>query len=133
MNPQILYVEDDRFSRKVVEVLMGDVMELKNLTVFENSEGFINRVEALSEKPELIFLDIQMKPIDGFQMLEILRSHDGYKSATIIALTANVMAHDVEKLKDVGFDGLIGKPIMSDIFPELVKRILDGEAIWYIP
>lgn len=133
MDPQILYVEDDRFSRKVVEVLLRDVMALSNLTIFENSEGFVTRVEDLPKKPELIFLDIQMKPIDGFQMLEILRSHDSYKSATIIALTANVMAHDVEKLKAVGFDGLIGKPIMSDIFPELVKRIVDGEAIWYIP
>ena len=133
MNPAILYVEDDRFSRKVVQVLFDEVMELTKLTVFENSEAFLTKVEALPNKPELIFLDIQMKPIDGFAMLELLRNHNDYRSATIIALTANVMAHDVEKLKQVGFDGLIGKPIMSDIFPELVKRIVDGEAIWYIP
>jgi CheY-like chemotaxis protein len=133
MEPQILYVEDDRFSRKVVQVLLGDVMELTNLTIFENSEDFVNRIEALPEKPELIFLDIQMKPMDGFTILDLLRKHDSYKTATIIALTANVMAHDVERLKEVGFDGLIGKPIMSDIFPELVRRVLNGESIWYIP
>lgn len=128
----VLYVEDDLFSRKVMEILLTDVMQF-NATIFEDSRNFLERLQNLPEEPNLFLLDIQMKPHDGFEVLRMLRNHKQYATATIIALTANVMAHDIEKLKNVGFDGLIGKPIMDDIFPSLIQRVLDGEAIWYIP
>ncbi len=128
----VLYVEDDMFSRKVMEILLKDVMQF-NVAIFEDSQSFLARVQTLPEEPDLFLLDIQMKPYDGFQVLRMLRNTKKYADATVIALTANVMAHDIEKLKSVGFDGLIGKPIMDDIFPSLIQRILDGEAIWYIP
>jgi CheY-like chemotaxis protein len=51
----------------------------------------------------------------------------------VIAMTANVMSHDVEHLKKAGFSGLIGKPILKEVFPQLVKNILNGEAVWYVP
>jgi hypothetical protein len=48
-------------------------------------------------------------------------------------MTANVMVHDVDELRRTGFSGLIGKPIMKDNFPELLKRILEGQSVWFIP
>jgi two-component system cell cycle response regulator DivK len=133
MKPQLLYVEDDMFSRKVMQVLLEMVMQFEDVAIFENSENFLTRLQTLKRIPTLILLDIQMKPHDGFEVLQMLRETSAYAGAKVIALTANVMAHDITKLKEVGFDGLIGKPIMDDIFPSLIQRILDGEAIWYIP
>ena len=43
------------------------------------------------------------------------------------------MVQDVQKLQEAGFDGLIGTPIANKVFPRLVKNILAGEAVWYIP
>ena len=129
----ILYVEDDRFSRKVIEVLLTDVLPVRKLHLFENSESFMERLRGLPDKPSLIFLDIQMKPIDGYEVLKLLRASDDYKETTAIALTANVMAHDVDQLKKVGFDGLIGKPILEDVFAQLIQMIADGKPVWYIP
>jgi CheY-like chemotaxis protein len=51
----------------------------------------------LDPKPNVIFLDIQVTPIDGYQMLDILR-HNGYEDTVVIAMTANVMSHDVERI-----------------------------------
>lgn len=132
-DPVILYVEDDRFSRKVIEILFMSVLNLPKLTLFENSENFMERLHKLETKPNLIFLDIQMKPHTGYEVLNMLRAEADFQQVTTIALTANVMAHDIDQLKQAGFDGLIGKPIMDDVFPELVNRILTGEAVWYIP
>lgn len=132
-NPQILYVEDDMLSRSVAEILLKQVMGFQHVTTFENSEDFINRLQKLTEKPDVIFLDIQMRPHDGYELLEMLRKHDDYANAIVVALTANVMAHDVEKLRQVGFNGLIGKPLMREIFPQLIQNIIAGQAVWYIP
>jgi CheY-like chemotaxis protein len=131
--PVFLYVEDDMPSRRVIEVLIRSVLGYKNITVFEYSENFMQRVNALPCLPDVIFLDVQMKPYDGYQILEMLRSDPRFADTIIIAMTANVMSYDVDKLRREGFTGLIGKPVMKESFPDLVRRILAGEAIWYIP
>lgn len=131
--PVFLYVEDDMASRQVVKVLITRVMKYEHLHVFENSADFMTRIHALNPKPTLIFLDIQMRPHDGYQVLSMLRQDPDFAHTTIIAMTANVMSHDVEQLKSAGFDGLIGKPIDNTIFPQLVSRIVSGESIWFLP
>jgi CheY-like chemotaxis protein len=146
--PSFLYVEDDRLSRKVMDVMIKQVLGYQELAIFENSADFLERVEALPHIPSVIFLDVQIAPYDGYALLDMLHGDPRYADVTIIAMTANVMSNDVEQLiamtanvmsNDVeqlqraGFNGLIGKPLIKDIFPELVTRILAGESIWYIP
>ncbi len=131
-NPAFLYVEDEQFSRVVMEMLVVRAMGYKNFTVFPNSEHFIQRVEALSTVPDIIFLDIHMQPINGFEMLALLRQHPTYARTPIIALTASVMNEEVDTLKTSGFNGAIAKPIDQTIFPGLVAQILKGEEVWHI-
>ena len=132
-NPIFLYVEDDMFSRDIISLMIQDVLGFSQLTIFDSSEDFKDRVCALSPQPNVIFLDIQIRPYDGYAMLSMLREEARFKDTTIIAMTANVMSHDVEKLRAVGFSGLIGKPLIKDVFPQLIQKILKGEAVWYVP
>ncbi len=132
-SPNFLYVEDDYNSRMVIKILIQNVMKYPNITIFDDSTNFYERVTELQEQPDVVFLDVQIAPHDGYEMLKMLRQNANYADTTIIAMTSNVMSHDVEKLKQVGFDGLIGKPIITAQFPNLVERILDGESIWFIP
>ena len=66
LNPVFLYVEDEQFSQVVMEMLFVRAMGYKNFTVFPNSESFMQRVEALSAVPDIIFLDIHMQPLNWF-------------------------------------------------------------------
>lgn len=132
-NPVFLYVEDEPLSRRVMEMMLKLVMGYQNLTIFENSVDFMVRVEALPETPDVILLDIQMGPFDGYQMLQMLRQSQKFGNATIIAMTANVMSNDVEALQRAGFDGLIGKPLIKEVMPDLLTRVLSGEPVWYVP
>ena len=131
--PHFLYVEDDMRSRKVVELLLTKVMGYRDVTIFEDSGNFMERVRALAQVPDVIFLDVQIAPHDGYEMIKMLRSQPDYQQTTIIAMTANVMSHDVEQLQRVGFSGLIGKPILKENFSDLVDKLLNGEQVWYIP
>jgi CheY-like chemotaxis protein len=131
--PVFLYVEDDFASRQVLKVLITRILGYEHLVIFENSADFMTRLRGLERKPTIAFLDIQMRPHNGFELLNMLRQDPDYAHMTVIAMTANVMSSDVEQLKASGFDGLIGKPIDNDIFPQLVTRILAGESVWYLP
>jgi CheY-like chemotaxis protein len=130
--PSFLYVDDDALSRDVMKILLERIMGFSKVTYFENSHSFMSKIRALPEQPTVIFLDIKMRPHDGFELLTGLRNDPHYQSTKIVALTANVMANDVDKMKQAGFSGLISKPIVHRIFPELVGKVLDGEPVWYI-
>ncbi|MEO8392430.1 MAG: response regulator [Chloroflexota bacterium] len=131
-NPVFLYIEDEPFSRTVMEILMVRGLGYKNLHIFSNSEQFLERIEALAQKPDVIFLDIHLKPYDGFEILALLRQQPAYHSTCVIALTASVMNEEVEMLRHSGFNGAIAKPIDQVAFPGLLQRILGGEEVWNI-
>ncbi len=131
--PAVLYVEDDMMSRMVMQTLLKQELQLANVVIFEDSYDFDTKLDQLGFTPDIIFLDIHVPPLDGFNMLEVLRQRDDIpQGCPIVALTASVMNEEVEQLKTAGFNGVIPKPIDIDTFPGLVERILDGEAIWRI-
>ncbi len=127
-----LYVEDDPLSRQVMQTLIERVMGYKHLYMFEDSRDFRARWLGLPHRPALIFLDIHMQPLSGFDLLQIIRTVPSNPPTLVIALTASVMSEEVEKLKQAGFNGAIAKPLSLDTFPGLVRRILSGEAVWHI-
>jgi len=132
IEPIVLYVEDDSRSRRVMKMMLVNRLQLPYVTIFEDSEDFLARVEALDPKPDLIFLDIHVDPYDGFEMLAMLRDSDTFADTTVVALTASVMNEEVNQLKESGFDGCLAKPIDSDTFPEVLSLIAQGETIWHI-
>lgn len=79
---------------------------------------------------DLILLDIQMPEMDGFAVLRQIRTRPALERTKVVAVTAHVMSADVEHVRTAGFDGLIGKPLHPERFPQQVRRILEGEMIW---
>jgi CheY-like chemotaxis protein len=127
----VLYVDDDVSSLVVMQILLVEELHLPYVTMFEDSDQFMQRVKALSVPPDVILLDIHVKPLTGFEMLRQLREN-GFSEAVIIALTASVMNEEVMQLKTAGFDGVIAKPVNLDRFPKLWECALNGEQIWSI-
>lgn len=130
--PVILYIEDDALSREVMHTLLTRGLGYKNVTVFENSNELDIKLDELTKTPDIIFLDIQVEPIDGFRMLALIRQRSRYNSTRVVALTASVMNEEVKKLKEAGFNGVIAKPLNYETFPTALRRILNKEDIWYI-
>lgn len=130
--PIFLYVENDELSREVMRALLTRGLGYRDVTMFESSTDFENRLGSLSHKPDVIFLDIHMEPIDGFEMLNLIRRNVEYSTVPVVALTASVMNEEVRRLRDAGFDGVIAKPINYDTFPSALNRILSGQQVWNI-
>lgn len=127
-----LYIEDDALSRQVLNIILTLQMGYPEqvVTVFEDSTDYAARIEALPHIPDIVFLDIHMRPHTGFEILQYLRSSPQYANTLVVALTASVMNEEVETLRAAGFDGVIGKPINHATFPDMLKRIFNGEKVW---
>ncbi|MGQ9907652.1 MAG: response regulator [Candidatus Flexifilum sp.] len=130
--PVVLYVEDDPHSRKLMGMLLKGRMKLTQVTILQDAQNFIQIVNALDPKPTVIFLDIHVKPLNGFEMLALLRAQEWCARVPVIALTASVMNEEVRRLEEAGFDGCLSKPIDMDTFPGTLEQILAGERIWRI-
>jgi CheY-like chemotaxis protein len=131
-DPNILYVEDDALSREVMEALLTRKMGLQKITIFKDSTQFMDRLRAMTSGPDVIFLDIHMEPIDGFEMLRQVREDGDFEGTKIVALTASVMNEEVKMLRAAGFNGVLAKPLDVDAFPGALDRILSGEQVWII-
>lgn len=129
-DPAILYIEDHPASQRVFEVLMKDVMGYVNLTILEDSSNLIPRLEATGVSFDLIFLDLNIEPVHGNEVLLLLRQHSTFRNAKIVALTASIGSDELEKLHVSGFDGMISKPLGFETFPQFVSQIIAGQSVW---
>src|SRR5207253_4146652 len=59
-------------------------------------------------RPDLILLDLQIPYEDGYEVLRQIRAREALEDVAVIAVTANVMAADIERCREAGFDGFIG-------------------------
>jgi CheY-like chemotaxis protein len=130
-NLAILYVEDDARSRKVMRLMLMQ-LGFTNVTIFEDSADFLGRTLAISPKPDVIFLDIHVKPHTGFEMLAMVRATPELANIPVVALTASVMNEEVDQMRSSGFNSCLAKPLHLESFPDLLMRILQGENIWRI-
>jgi CheY-like chemotaxis protein len=88
-------------------------------------------VEARPElRIDLILLDTWISGEDGFALLRRIRLHPQLTGAIVVAVTANVMAADVERARMIGFDGFIGKPIDQARVLDQLARAVRGQAVW---
>ena len=120
----ILYVEDDQLNRRLVQrILFAEGHE-----VLEAS----NAPEALevmqAQPPDLILMDINMPEVDGFTLTRQIKSNPAWKHIPVIALTANVMKGDRERVLQAGCDGYIQKPIDVDALPRQIATFLHNKA-----
>ncbi len=82
------------------------------------------------QRLDLILMDIRLPYEDGYGALKKIRASDRLKSIPIIAVTAEASTDQMNKARESGFDGFLGKPLDPDRFPDQIRRILSGEAVW---
>ncbi len=81
---------------------------------------------------DLILMDIRLPYEDGYGALKKIRASDRLKSVPIIAVTAEASLEQMNKARNAGFNGFLGKPLDPDKFPDQIRRILNGEGVWEI-
>jgi len=124
---KILVVEDNEDNRRIL------VYRLRKIGDFEILEAQ-NGLEAIemNEKysPDLIFMDLKMPVMDGWEATKRIRVAEGGRRVAIIALTAQAMAGDEQKALAIGCDDYLAKPVVD---PEMVREKVERLLKKYSP
>lgn len=122
---RVLLVEDNELNVEIMEELLS----ITNIQVEKASNGQ-EAVSMVSEKDigyyDLIFMDIQMPVMDGYEATRQIRKMDrsDTKTLPIYAVSANALASDIQNAKDAGMDGHIAKPVDFDSIERVLKQYL---------
>ena len=105
----VLIVEDNIINQKVVLSVLGK-SEMK-LSVANNGEEAVAFMHDNVGKVDFIFMDINMPVMDGYRASELIRNDNRYDDVPIVALTALVSEHEIDKMFDSGMNGYLPKPV----------------------
>ncbi len=83
-------------------------------------------VLASTQTFDLIFMDIQMPEMDGFEAVRTIRLKEVPSRVPIIALTANAMHGDRERCISAGMDGYLSKPIRLIQLEQAIQEVADA-------
>jgi CheY-like chemotaxis protein len=122
---KILVVEDNEDNRRILVYRLGKIGEFD---IREATNGLEALAEVERDPPDLIFMDLKMPVMDGWEATRRIRGMSRAASVRIIALTAQAMAGDEEKALEIGCDDYLAKPVVD---PSIVRQKLErllGEA-----
>jgi DNA polymerase V len=121
---RILLVEDNELNREIA----GEILQMTGTKVetAENGKVAVEKVEASPKGSyDLIFMDIQMPVMNGYEATAAIRSLPGAKGKLpIVAMTANAFAEDVQLAKNTGMNGHIAKPLDMNKLNDVLKNWL---------
>jgi CheY-like chemotaxis protein len=114
----ILVVDDNGINR----LLPGLILRPFGWDVYE-AEGGLAALEMLKKiNVSCILLDISMPDVSGLDVLDDLRRDVGFQALKIVAYTACAQLEDVLRLKGLGFDAVLIKPLTSLKLLEILKN-----------
>jgi two-component system cell cycle response regulator DivK len=105
--PTILVVEDNATNMKLAVLLL----ESAGYTVLSAFDAETGLTMARTEQPHLILMDIQLPGMDGLQATALLKQDEATRAIPVIAVTAQAMKGDEERILAAGCDGYIAKPL----------------------
>jgi len=118
--PSILIVDDDPVIRNLLMQLLEDFQESGvRLLTAENGETSIEIIKR--EKPDIIFLDVMMPKMNGFEVCDMVKRDPETKDICIVMLTAKGQETDKQKARELGADYYITKPFNID---EIIKKVI---------
>src|ERR1700675_3971856 len=119
---RILVVEDNLDNRRILVYRLRRIGEFEILEA-SNGEEALALVEA--EQPDVIFMDLKMPVMDGWEATRRIRTMEVGRTIPIIALTAQAMAGDEQKALAAGCDDYVAKPVVDpEMVREKVERLL---------
>ena len=121
---RILIVDDNVDSAESMAVLL----RLEGHEVRLAHDGLVALEEAYAFQPDVMFLDLNLPEMDGFEVARRLRQEPAMKSMTLVAMTGYGREEDRRRTQDAGFQLHLIKPIDFDILHDLLSSTPESQS-----
>lgn len=136
----ILLVEDNPDHIELITMELSESRRIKGVKVTKDGEETLILLHQLSQArqekkltgPSLILLDINIPKIDGFTVLQKLKSDPHLKSIPILILTTSTRHEDIERARDLGVDGYLVKSFYPPTLVEKVMKALREQGFTFL-
>ena len=121
---KVMVIDDSKTIRRTAETLL----QKEGYQVISATDGF----EALSmiadNKPDLVFLDVMMPRLDGYQTCALLKHHQVFRHTPVVMLSSKDGLFDRARGRVVGADNYITKPFTRNELLTVIEQYCDKEA-----
>ncbi|MDH5184079.1 MAG: ATP-binding protein [Gammaproteobacteria bacterium] len=119
----VLYIEDNPASMLLTKKLLE---KYPNIELLSATEPRLGIDIARKRVPDLIFLDINMPDLNGYEVKEQLVNNEKTKNIPVVAISANALQEDIDKALKCGFDKYLTKPVDFKMFYQVVYEKLSA-------
>jgi len=109
-NLKVLVIDDSKTIRRTAETLLKKA----GCTVITAEDGFDALAKIADNNPDIIFVDIMMPRLDGYQACALIKNNSSFKNTPVIMLSSKDGLFDKAKGRIVGSDQYLTKPFSKD-------------------
>lgn len=125
---KVLIVDDESIIRELIAQIVEELEE-PDIKVYEASDGLEGLEIIRKEKPDIVFLDIMMPKLNGFEVCRVLQNEPPSWNMKVIMLTAKGQEIDKQTAKDLGVKWYITKPFKIDDIIKILRELSSGGSI----
>jgi twitching motility two-component system response regulator PilG len=119
---KVMVIDDSITIRRSAEIFLKSA----GCTVILAEDGFDALAKISNEHPDLIFVDIMMPRLDGYQTCSLIKRNARYKSTPVIMLSSKDGLFDRARGRMVGSDQYLTKPFTQDSLIETVQAYAEA-------
>ncbi len=124
MQAKILIVDDETHIRSLIAQTLEELEDEEDVELFTAKDGEEGLSIIREEQPQLVFLDVMMPKMNGFEVCRSVKKDFGMKDVYIVMLTAKGQEFDRQKGEEVGADIYMTKPFDPDALLEKAREVL---------
>ncbi len=119
---KILIIDDSKTIRRTAETLLSK----EGCTVFTAVDGFDALSKIADHRPDVIFVDIMMPRLDGYQTCSLIKHNSNFKNTPVIMLSRKDGLFDRARGRIVGAEQFLTKPFTKDELLGAITRQVSG-------
>lgn len=124
--PYLAYAEDDADDQQDMKRLLADIDPNIQLKIFGNGlelVQFLSSLKADEERPEIIFLDVNMPIWDGVRTLQALKSDAQFNGIPVIMWSTSTLQRDIDLAHRLGAAAFVTKPTQQDEWTNVKNQL----------
>jgi twitching motility two-component system response regulator PilG len=119
---KVMVIDDSKVIRRSAETMLAR----EGFTVFTAEDGFDALSKIAENEPEIIFVDIMMPRLDGYQTCALIKNNSRFRGTPVVMLSSKEGLFDKAKGRVVGSDSYLTKPFSREDLLGAIHSLVQG-------